>query len=64
MAAVLGFTRLGRSLVGRLPGRWWLQVPLAVLAVEMVGRVVTLPFSVAMRRHVLDYGLSDQAWSG
>ena len=62
VALVLGFTRLGRSLVGRLPGRWWLQVPLAVAAVEVIGRVITLPFAVAMRRHVLDYGLSHQAW--
>lgn len=58
----LGFTRLGRALVGRLPGRWWLQVPLAVAAVEVVVRVVTLPFAVALRRHVLDYGLSHQPW--
>lgn len=64
VASVLGFTRLGRSLVGRLPGRWWLQVPLAVAAVEVVGRLVTLPFAIALRRHALDYGLSRQAWSG
>jgi STE24 endopeptidase len=62
--SVLGFTRLGRSLVDRLPGRWWVQVPLAVAAVEVIGRVVTLPFAIAMRQHVLDYGLSGQAWSG
>jgi STE24 endopeptidase len=58
----LGFTRLGRALVGRLPGRWWVQVPLAVALVEVLVRVVTLPFAVALRRHVLDYGLSNQAW--
>jgi len=59
----LGFTRAGRVLVDRLPGRWWVQVPLAVLAVEVGVRLVTLPFAVALRRHVLDYGLSHQAWS-
>ena len=64
VAALLGLTRVGRGLVARLPGNWWLQVPLAVAAVEVIGRVVTLPFAVAMRRHVLDYGLSNQAWSG
>ena len=64
VASVLGFTRVGRSLVGRLPGPWWVRVPLAVTAVELIGRVVTLPFAVALRRHALDYGLSNQAWSG
>ena len=59
----LGFTRAGRALVGRLPGPWWAQVPLAVAAVEVLVRVLTLPFAIALRRHVLDYGLSNQAWS-
>ena len=60
---ILGFTRAGRSLVDRLPGPWWVQVPLAVAAVEVIARVATLPFAVALRRHVLDYGLSTQAWT-
>lgn len=65
VAGVLGFTRVGRRLVDRLPGRhWWLQVVLAVAAVELIGRVVTLPFAVALRQHRLDFGLSTQAWSG
>jgi STE24 endopeptidase len=64
VACVLGFSRAGRSLVGRLPGPWWARVPLAVAAVEVIGRVVTLPFAVALRRHVLDYGLSRQPWGG
>lgn len=63
VAVVLGFTRHGRSLVDRLPRRWWVRVPLAVAAVDLIGRVATLPFAVALRRHVLDYGLSHQAWS-
>jgi STE24 endopeptidase len=58
----LGFTRAGRALVGRLPGRWWVQALLAVAAVEVAVRLLTLPFAVALRRHVLDYGLSNQAW--
>lgn len=60
--AALGFTRAGRALVGRLPGPWWVQIPLAVATVEIVVRLVTLPFAIALRRHVLDYGLSNQAW--
>lgn len=59
---MLGFTRIGRGLVDRLPGRWWLQVPLAVALVEIAVRLLTLPFAIALRRHVLDYGLSHQAW--
>ena len=62
VAGTLGLTRVGRALVARLPGRWWVQVPLAVAAVEVIGRLLTLPFAVALRRHVLDYGLSNQAW--
>jgi STE24 endopeptidase len=64
VACLLGFTRWGQRLVGRLPGWWWVRVLLAVAVLELVGRVVTLPFAVLLRRHVLDYGLSTQAWSG
>ncbi|CAB4704898.1 unannotated protein [freshwater metagenome] len=64
LAGWLGFGRTGRTLVARLPGRWWLQVPLAVLTLAVIARVVTLPFAVALRRHQLDYGLSTQGWAG
>ena len=64
VACVLGFSSWGRRLVARLPGWWWVRVVLAVAAVELIGRLVTLPFAVLLRRHVLDYGLSTQAWSG
>jgi STE24 endopeptidase len=40
------------------------RVLLAVVAVELVGRVVTLPFAVALRRHALAHGLSTQGWGG
>jgi len=64
VSCVLGFSRWGPRLVGRLRGWWWVRVVLAVVAVVLVGRVITLPFAVLMRRHVLDNGLSNQAWSG
>ncbi len=32
--------------------------------VEVIGRLVTLPFAVLLRRHALDYGLSTQSWPG
>jgi STE24 endopeptidase len=64
VACLLGFTRLGRRLVGRLPGPWWLRVVLAVAGLELLGRVLTLPFAVLLRREVLAYGLSTQSWWG
>jgi STE24 endopeptidase len=63
VSCVLGFSRWGRRLVGRLPGWWWVRVVLAVAAVALVGRIATLPFSVMLRRHALENGLSTQPWS-
>jgi STE24 endopeptidase len=62
LACVLGFTRLGASLVDRIRGPWWWRVIVTVLALGLAGRLVTLPFAVLLRRRVLDYGLSHQAW--
>lgn len=59
---VLGFTGLGARLVDRVHGPWWWRVVVAVLALALVGRVLTLPFSVLLRRRALEYGLSTQAW--
>ena len=59
----LGFSRLRDRLTSRLPGPWWLQVPLAVVAVTLILRLVALPFGVALQQHRLDHGLSTQAWS-
>ena len=64
VACVLGLGPWGRRLVDRLPGWWWVRVVLAVAALALAGRVLTLPFAVLLRRHALDYGLTHQAWSG
>jgi STE24 endopeptidase len=64
VVGVLGFTQLGRRLVDRLPGPWWVQVPLAVLAVSVLLRLCTLPLAVAAQQHRLDNGLSTQPWLG
>jgi STE24 endopeptidase len=64
VACVLGFSRWGQRLVGRLPGWWWVRVVLAVAIVVLIGRVLTLPFAVLLRHHALDYGLTRQPWSG
>jgi STE24 endopeptidase len=63
-ACVLGFTELGARLMNRLRGPWWWRVFLAVLGLALVGRIVTLPFAILLRRRALEYGLSNQAWSG
>ena len=64
VSCVLGFSRWGPRIVGRLPGWWWVRVVLAVAVVVIAGRVITRPCAVLMRRHVLDYGLSNQGWGG
>jgi STE24 endopeptidase len=64
VACVLGFSRIGARLFDRVPGPWWWRVVAAVLALGVVGRAATLPFAILIRRRVLDYGLSHQAWGG
>src|SRR3954447_14031881 len=62
LACVLGFTRLGATLVDRIRGPWWWRIIVTVVALGLAGRLVTLPFAVLLRRRVLDFGLSHQAW--
>jgi STE24 endopeptidase len=64
LACWLGFGRRGRALMARLRGPWWLRVVLGVAALDLLGRIVTLPFAVLLRREVLARGLSTQSWSG
>jgi STE24 endopeptidase len=61
-ACWLAFSRRGRALFERLPGPWWVQVPLAVAVFEVLRRVATLPFAVLLRRERLDEGLTNQSW--
>ena len=60
----LAFSQRGRSWFERLPGPWWIQVVVAVTLVEVLRRLITLPFAVLLRREQLEVGLSTQAWSG
>jgi STE24 endopeptidase len=59
---VLGLTPLGRRLAGRLRGWWWVRVLQAVVALAIIGRLVTLPFAVIGHHRSLDYGLSTESW--
>ena len=63
VACLLGFSSHGRRLVGRLPGPWWVKVVVAVAALVLIGRLVTLPFALLQHRHYADYGLSTQSTS-
>ncbi len=56
--------RLGSRVAGRLPGPWWVQTVLAVVAVTVVVRLATLPFAVVAQTRRRSYGLSTQGWAG
>jgi STE24 endopeptidase len=64
LACWFGFTRRGRALFHRLRGPWWLQVVQAVAVLAVAGRLLTLPFAVALHSLRRDYGLTNQSWSG
>lgn len=64
VTGVLGFTRIGHRLVGRLPGPWWIVVPQAVALVLVTVRVVTLPLGAALHAHLVRIGLSTTTWGG
>jgi STE24 endopeptidase len=59
---VLGLTPLGARLAAHLRGWWWVRVLLAVAALAVIGRLVTLPFAIVGHHRSVAYGLSDQAW--
>jgi len=59
----LAFAKRGRALFGRIPGPWWVAVVLAVALVQLIGRLATLPMSIAGRQLSLDNGLSTSSWS-
>ncbi len=66
VAALLGFSRVGRRLVAWVRarvGRWWVQVVVLAVAVTLIQRIVGLPFSVWARSISLDYGLATDSWA-
>ncbi|WP_249410993.1 M48 family metallopeptidase [Nocardioides faecalis] len=62
VACWLGFGRLGRRWAGRVRGWRWVRVVVVVAALSLVGRLVTLPFAIALRRLRLDEGLAAGTW--
>jgi Zn-dependent protease with chaperone function len=64
-AAAVGFTRLGRQLVGLVRHRvrrWWLQVLCLVGLVVLISRLAVLPTDVWAQHVARSYGLSNQSW--
>lgn len=64
VALLLGFTRAGRWVTGRLRGPWPVRVVSATTLVVMIGRVATLPLDIWFWQRERDYGLSVQGWGG
>jgi STE24 endopeptidase len=64
VAGLLGVTRLGSRLVGRLPGHWTVKAIGGTVLVLALGQVATLPFDVQTERVLRRYGLSTQDWNG
>ena len=70
VALLFGLTPLGARLVGALaeplgggPGRQWvLRVTVGALVLPLIGRLVTLPFSVRAEVALRRFGLSTQTW--
>ncbi len=65
VSCLLGFTRLGTRLLGRRTWPWPVTVVGLTGAVLLIGELVTLPFSLALRARRVDYGLTNQglgAW--
>jgi STE24 endopeptidase len=65
VAVCVAFTPIGRRIVAFTRARvrrWVLQVPVAVGAVLMLDRIVTLPTAIWGEQVARDYGLSTQDW--
>ena len=65
VAMALGFTPVGRRLVGRLRQRRWLtQLVAAAVGFSLVVTVASLPFSAREHAILRHYGLTLQDWGG
>jgi STE24 endopeptidase len=64
VAALLGVTKLGSRIVGRLPGHWTVKAISGTVLVLALGQLATLPLDVQAERVLRRYGLSTQDWKG
>lgn len=63
LACWLGFSRRGRSWAERVPGWWWVRVVVVVAALTVLGRLLTLPFGIALRQLRVEEGLAAGTWT-
>jgi STE24 endopeptidase len=61
---VLAFSARGAALLRRVTShrRWWVGVPVGVLAVVLAERLLVLPLQVALHQVDLEFGISRQGW--
>lgn len=64
LAVGLGTSRRIRRGVEALPGPWWCRLLAAVAALQIIGLLVTLPFSIVLWRRSVAHGLSTLGWGG
>lgn len=64
VSILLGLTPVGRALLARLRGPWWLRVVLGCLVILVIGELVTLPFAWRSREVEQRYGLTEQTGAG
>ncbi|QYJ04712.1 M48 family metallopeptidase [Nocardioides panacisoli] len=62
VACWLGFGRWGVRIADRSRGPRWLRLLTVVAALLVIGRLVTLPFAVALRQRQLEEGLATSSW--
>lgn len=62
LAALLGFTRFGSSVVGKVPGPWWVKVVLGCFGLSLLGALAALPLGWSSQRVRRTEGLSGQDW--
>lgn len=62
LACWLGFSQRGRAWAERVPGWWWVRVTLVVAALTVLGRLLTLPFGIALRQLRVEEGLAAGTW--
>lgn len=64
VAVILGFGPWGRRLIGRIPGRWWVQVTVGTIVLLGAGRLATLPITVVAWRWRTRWELTTQGLPG
>ncbi|MDF5758476.1 M48 family metallopeptidase [Spongiactinospora sp. TRM90649] len=62
-AIVLVATPFGARVVRRLPGPWWVQAVLGIVALTVIVELLRWPLGMWYETYLVDYGLSTQSWA-